>query len=210
MFQTTDTEAEILIGNKQLLGIFFILAVLMSVVFTAGYMIGRGSADRKATDAAAAQSYPGGQTAPGETHALPADGGSTPATSDTSSSEASLPPSAPVEAPPPVVPRTEPVAPRTAAVKEPRQAPETSSNAPLVFSPRPGQLFLQVAAVGKGEAITVANILVTKGFAAHVAPKPDSKIYRVLVGPVNAAGELSATREALRKQGFRQVFLQRY
>src|SRR5690348_730643 len=47
MLQTDDGETEILLGNKQLVGIFFLVAILLGVAFAGGYMVGRGSAEKK-------------------------------------------------------------------------------------------------------------------------------------------------------------------
>ena len=79
-----------------------------------------------------------------------------------------------------------------------------------MVTPRRGQTYLQVAAVSRSEAEAVATVLSKKGFNAHVAPRPGTKLFRVLVGPVRDAGELSSTRDALMHKGFRQVFVQRY
>lgn len=46
MLRTSDSETEILLGNKQLIGIFFVLAVLVGVAFYGGYMVGRGTAEK--------------------------------------------------------------------------------------------------------------------------------------------------------------------
>jgi cell division septation protein DedD len=75
----------------------------------------------------------------------------------------------------------------------------------------PGQQFLQVAAVARDQALGVADVLHAKGFRAHAVPKPgDPKLYRVLIGPLRDAGDLSTTRDALRTIGFREVIVQKY
>jgi cell division protein FtsN len=68
--------------------------------------------------------------------------------------------------------------------------------------------YLQVAALKRSEAQTVAKILNRKGFHAQISPKAGTSFYRVLVGPVRNAGELNATRAALKNKGFREVFVQ--
>ena len=70
------------------------------------------------------------------------------------------------------------------------------------FTPTAGQMFLQVAAVGQEEAEAVAEVLHKKGFRAHAIPKPGTKLYRVLIGPVRDTSDLSATRDSLRHTGF--------
>lgn len=193
MLRNGEGEKEIVLGNKQLFGIFFVVAVLLGIAFTGGYMVGSGSRAKAAV--ANAQPQPAANTsqAIGETHSIPADspdtgvpapdsqaGAQTASTSDTSS-----------QAPP-----------------RGHAAAPTSSEA---FNPAPGERFLQVAAVSRDEADAVAEVLHKKGFRAHAAPKPgNARIYRVLIGPIRDAGDLSATRDALRRTGFSEVITQRY
>ena len=68
MLQSGEKETEILLGNKQLLGVFFVAAALLGIAFTGGYMAGRGSAKRAASaepsaaEAARSETGTGGQT----------------------------------------------------------------------------------------------------------------------------------------------------
>ena len=212
MFQTREGEAEILLGNKQIVGIFFILAVLFGVFFTAGYMVGRNSGEKKAEDsliqaspvpnsAAAAQT--------GETHAVPGDAGTgvaeTAEAQPGGDSSGNMGATTEAEAAPAA--RTETISPKKANRQHTEVDAESGS---LMVTPRRGQTYLQVAAVSRSEAEAVATVLSKKGFHAHVAPRPGTKLFRVLVGPVRDAGELSSTRDALMRKGFRQVFVQRY
>ena len=101
---------------------------------------------------------------------------------------------------------------KTAAAK---QQPEASpvSNTPEEYLPQTGQMFLQVVALQRDDAYGVTEVLAKKGFRAHAVPKPGSggKVYRVLVGPIRDTSELSATRDALRKNaGFQDIILQHY
>ncbi len=201
MLQSSEQETEILLGNKQLVAIFFVGVVLLGLAFTGGYMLGRGSASKKAVAPEVAASAPAATDATqpqvGETHSVPgADEGST------------APPPATIPA------RTaEPAASSNllGARKshEPVLAEEKSVKADN-FTPQGGQEFLQVAAVPRDHAMAVAAVLRRKGFRAHAVPKPgDNALYRVIVGPIRDAGELSSTRDSLRKTGFSQVIVQR-
>jgi cell division septation protein DedD len=68
-----------------------------------------------------------------------------------------------------------------------------------------------VVALSRSEAEGLADVLHKKGFRAHAVPKPgNASVYRVIVGPIRDAGDLSSTRDALRKTGFREVIVQRY
>jgi cell division septation protein DedD len=90
------------------------------------------------------------------------------------------------------------------------RAPVRSDTAPFV--PQAGQTFLQLGATTRDEAEGVADVLQRKGFRAHAVPKPGNpKLYRILIGPLRDAGDLSNTREALRNRaGFRVMIVQRY
>lgn len=200
MPRTNESETEILLGNKQLLGIFFVVAILLGVAFTGGYMVGRGSID-KATDAR----IPAAHTpSAAETHAVPADssvdeGSTAPATGSAPQSTDSTEPKR-------ALPNTRPLGTPTARSNA---GPAPSSGE--TFTPERGQTFLQVAAVGRDEAVAIADVLHKKGFRAHAVPKPGSpKFYRVLIGPIRDTADLSSTRDSLRKTGFREVIVQKY
>ncbi len=47
MLRTSETETEILLGNKQLAGIFFAGAVLLGVAFYGGYKVGQAGTEKK-------------------------------------------------------------------------------------------------------------------------------------------------------------------
>src|SRR5690242_15898279 len=143
MLRTNDSETEILLGNKHLLGIFFVVAILLGIAFTRGYMVGRGSVDR-VTDGKtpAARS-----TSAAETHAVSPDS----STGDSSTASAPVSPSQ----------NTDTTEEKRVASQNSRplgSRPATRSNtasAPVLdetFAPERGQTFLQVAAVGRDEA----------------------------------------------------------
>ena len=223
MLRTSESETEILLGNKQLLGIFFVVAILLGVAFAGGYMIGRGSNKKTPAIPAAAEETAAG-TAPtastGQTHDVtPADSSpsseqsstvQTQPAADTSQNAPAVvqPPSGEDAEPPLGSPKRGKAAGAHQAEAAPTAADATSHGG---YTPESGQTFLQVAAVGRDEAEAVADVLHKKGFLAHAVPKPgSSKIYRVLIGPVRDAGDLSMTRDSLRKTGFREVIVQRY
>jgi cell division septation protein DedD len=210
MSSSNDSESEILLGNKQLLGIFAVVAILLAVSFTGGYMVGKNNAEKKATAAS-----DGNGTADSSvlvTRTVPpanAPDASVSESKDTTAHDDSQFVAVPLPAPDAKV--TE----RPAAAHQSQIAPPPSgaeaSPVSASFTPEAGQTFLQVAAVGKDEADAVADVLHKKGFRAHSVQKPGSaKIYRVLIGPLKDAGDLAATRDSLRKTGFREVIVQHY
>ncbi len=209
MVRTSESETEILLGNKQLLGIFFVVAILLGIAFYGGYMVGRGPTTKKGIAAATGETAPAANrnATAGETHSFPADTntpGDQNATAGTAEARrpASSEAAAQAEQPPLGSPQR----------KEATRPPSGSDSAAYEgFAPQAGEEFLQVAAVTKDEAVAVADVLHKKGFSAHAVPKPSNpKIYRVLIGPIRDAGDLSSTRDALRRTGFREVIVQRY
>lgn len=209
MLQSSERETEILLGNKQLLAVFFVVAALLGIAFTGGYMVGRGGIGKKGgtaslpTGTTASKAGSGSAPAPqrGETHSVPAD-------------DEALDPNLPAAIVAPQ--RSEDLLgarKKTAAKPEPAitEAANTAAGKSDGFIPQEGQEFLQVAAVPHDHAFAVAAVLRKKGFPAHAVPKPgDPNLYRVIVGPIRDAGELSSTRDSLRKTGFSQVIVQHY
>ena len=65
MSSTSETETEILLGNRHLLAIFFVLAILLGIAFTGGYMVGRNSSEKKGAPLAASSTDPAASTSGG-------------------------------------------------------------------------------------------------------------------------------------------------
>jgi cell division septation protein DedD len=210
MLRSGEKETEILLGNTQLLGIFFVVAILLGVAFYGGYVVGKGAGPKSAAVGTATLPAPE-ETKPaaiaptgGETHSVPADSGTATEAATPSASAAT-----PREEPP--LGSRDRNKNRTRTQAESGSEPGAVAEEAGSFSPRAGQTFLQVTAVGRDEAQAIADVLEKKGFRAHAVPKPGSaKLYRVIVGPIHDAGDLSSTRDSLRKTGFREVIVQRY
>lgn len=203
MLRSSESETEILLGNKQLLGIFFLVAVLIGVAFGGGYMLGRGAGDKKVASTPPAPV----KDAAVPTAANPTGGETrTVSPSDSALPEANTSEQASEQ---PVLGSRKHANPAPAEVQSPQMATEAGN--PTNFAPQSGQEFLQVAAVPRSEALSVADVLRKKGFRAHAVPVPtNAKLYRVIVGPVRDVADLSSTREELRKTGFGKVIVQKY
>jgi cell division septation protein DedD len=205
MLRNANSESEILLGNTQLIGIFFLLAVLLGVAFTAGFMLGHGSFGKKAEAVAtAAPVTPSSDAGPRTAVVEPA----VPAATTTESS--ATPEPVPSPASPPKAEKTTEDVPKPskkAPIEEP--APKSRSGTDE-FAPQPGQTFLQVAAELHDSAASAASVLNKAGFNAHVALAPNGKLFRVLVGPVKDKNDLAATRDALKAKGFLKVIVRTY
>ncbi len=218
MLRTDENETEILLGNKQLLGIFLVIAVLLGIAFTGGYMAGRGSARRTASTEPIAAEVAHSETGTGgQTHTVSPDAVTPDSlkSADSSSAADSSGEQEQHSSEPPLGARRR-NGPKVQPVRELKPGPAQAETLPASskenYMPHSGSQYLQVAAVERNEAEGIAEVLRKKGFRAHAVPKPGSnKLYRVIVGPIHDAGDLRSTRDALHNTaGFREVIVQRY
>jgi cell division septation protein DedD len=225
MSSSSENESEILLGNKQLLAIFFVVAILLGIAFTGGYMVGRGSqpggsqtggSQAVGPQAAASQTNGSSEKAPVATGGVDTGG----ANHQGDSAIETHPVGPGVDATPDEQGTENRTQQSHAPLGTPKQssgrsatteAPRASSAAEE-YAPQSGQTFLQVTALARDDAYAVAAVLTRKGFRAHSVPMASNgKLYRVLVGPIRDTSELSSTRDALRKTaGFQDVIVRRY
>lgn len=206
MDRTAEGEYELVVGNRHLLSVVFILIVLFGVFFTLGYFVGRNSADMVAAQPPA-QPRAGGVAQPREAPppaAAPAEQAAAP---DDAKSRGTVPvtPAAGSEPPAAVEPKPEIPAPPPAA------APAKD----IAGAPAPGETYLQVAAVKRGVAEGIADVLKQKGFRAVVAPVivngvASGDLFRVLVGPVSDASDLAKTRSDIEAAGMGRAIVRKY
>ena len=86
-------------------------------------------------------------------------------------------------------PAASPVAAAASVVREPDAPPinlnqEPAPEPPLFAEPKNGSVYIQIGAVEKGIALVLAEGLRKRGFQSFVAPGPNEKIFRVLIGPL--------------------------
>lgn len=217
MPKNEEGEFELILGNRQLLSVFFIVVILLGVFFTMGYIVGRNSSPVTAADASKHNDgkplVVDGTGRPAPASGQPGDATVTTAPADSSATTGTG--TTPVaEAPKPAEPAPEPKKaqepPRTPA-KEPERAPEpkpaaSASASPVPDEPAAGQWYLQLAAVAKSEAQIEVEVLGKRGFHAIYTQKPDQpNIYRVLVGPYKPGdnGAVNQARSDLQKVGLK-------
>ncbi len=213
MPKNEEGEFELVVGNRQLLTIVFIMMVLFGVVFTMGYLVGRTAAPEQTAVASAAKAQPA-DSAPAQrpepSQPLPAQPAAA-AETRLEPGEAKVTPSGTV----PVggTPAAAPAGGEQSTAAPPKPAdPPGKSAAPA--SPAPGQTFLQVAAVKKPEAEVLVDVLRKRGFPALVAPvvpgQPEDALWRALVGPFQDASALAKARTDLQNAGIREVVIRKY
>jgi hypothetical protein len=185
-----EREFELVLGNKQLFSLLFIMFVLLGVFFAMGYTLGRTSAPPETTPlkGAAGQGQAPSRPVtrpPVVEGAVSAEKGGAPAGSQENPSFASA----------------------EQALRA-RATEDSGSPVPTMIDPRPGQIFCQVTAVARPEAELLVEVLLKKGFRAAMAPGPD-KFVRVLVGPADSDGDLVKLKTDLEHAGFKP-FVRRY
>ena len=194
MPRNDEGEFELILGNRQLLSVFFIVVVLLGVFFTMGYIVGRNSGP-----AASSMAQNTKQATPDTPVA---------AAASQSAPDAATPPPDPkqVDATKPSAIETHPAA-ETPRVQEPpkrQRPPEPEPVPPTRAMPLNGETYLQVAAIGKPEADLFVDVLSKKGFHALDAPVPGSAaLFRVLVGPLKDASTIAKIRTELQNAGFK-------
>jgi hypothetical protein len=190
-----DGEFELILANRQLLSVFFIVVILLGVFFTMGYIVGRNSGPSPVDVASHKPIVVDSPVPPDQ------------ARQDTP---------APVSAPPVATPaptRTKQQQPLADEAKpEPKaeepikkEAPvkkEKEKPAPAGAQPVSGQTYLQLVATAKAEADVMVDVLHQKKFKAMAVEIPEKPgLFRVLVGPL-ADGTLNKTKSDLQSSGF--------
>lgn len=205
-----DNEKELILGNSQLISLFFVVVALCGVFFALGYMIGRNATKPVVagtdtpTQAAAVPSVRDEPPieSPGASSSAPS---ATPAPTADASTPAPTPAPALAQAPPPPIPAPAPQAaakPVAAAAKA--SAPE-AADAPL----EPGATWLQVAALRRDDATKLVKTLREQDFPARLADSPKPDFFRVLVGPYHQTAQVADAKEKLKSLGFANAFVQK-
>jgi cell division septation protein DedD len=203
--RNNEGEFELVLGNRQLLSGFFVVALLFGVAFAMGYIVGRNSipSPKAQVEAAAPAAVAAGsrpqpappEPPPAEQHpAVPAD-------------EATAAPGTQPAAEPD--PTTQPAregpaaAPPTQAEARPSAAPPAAG----VTEPEPGT-YWQVTAIAQPQAEVFARVLRDKGFRVSLSPGTKN-LTRVLVGPYPDRESLGRAKSNLEGSGFHPVILKK-
>lgn len=229
MARNEEGEFELMLGNKQLLSVFFLMVVLLCICFVGGYLLGRSSAPvlksaneplPAETKAIVATTTPKGEpvqtavtaSAPAPVpESVPAASSSAPPTRTAPQVSDKSPEPTPVkETPPAVKPvaktppakSTPPPTKQVAAKQVPATKEVAAKSAPASGQPVPGRIYLQLSATDKDKAEVMVDLLHRKnlpGMASAIAERPG--LFRVLVGPL-AEGALADMKAKLQANGF--------
>jgi cell division protein FtsN len=182
-------EKELIIGNKQLISLFFVVVALCGVFFAMGYMVRgnslKGSVSTTPTDTSAAA--PSETTVRRQQPEPPAETSQPAAASDS--------PPAPVE--------TKPALDTPAAAK-----PETPEPAP-VSAVQSGASYVQVGALARADAEATVRTLLEQHLPAIIAASSKENLYRVLVGPYHLNSDVAEAKAKLKTLGFSNTIVQK-
>lgn len=205
MPRNEEGEFELVLGNRQLLSVFFIVVVLLGVFFVMGYILGKNSSPAPGTEVAGVRK-PAEPSTPTNPIIIDKTGPKSSAAGEPAVEKpvekAEAKPAPKKEEPRKEEPRKEEPRKAEAKKEEPKPAPAATGADVKTGMPPKGSLFLQVAAVGRAEADVLAKVLKGKGFNLWIAPTEKDTIYRVLVGPIQKS-EQGETRNKLDALGFK-------
>ncbi len=202
-----EGEFELVLGNKQLLSMFFLVILLLGVFFSMGYIVGRNTTP--ATTLSATNRTPPIMVDANGGTAIPRPDPTKPSALDnpprvTRPSVDPSPTSAPIKTEPvkvePVI-QPPPIRPVPVTKVEPNPEPPVKT-APAT---QKGSTFLQVVATRRADAEKVVATLSQKGFAASMSPVPDSALVRVIVGPLADNAAVAKNREGLQAAGYQPI-----
>ena len=196
-----DGEFELVLGNKQLLSVLFIVIVLLGVFFAMGFIAGRTTGPTLArSDGGEPVSIPSIGDQAGGSSGSREPGPVTRESSDAQPSPAAAPPTAPApESPKPAPPKPETASPRPPAAKS-----------GFVETPAPGN-YLQVAATRRADAEAMHSILTGNNLPGCITPAPRSpELIRVLVGPLADNAAVASAREKLKELGIERPYMVKY
>jgi len=94
-----------------------------------------------------------------------------------------------------------PVVPLPVPILEATIVPAPAAEVPLFASAAPKAIYIQVGAVEKGVATVIAEGLRKHALDAFVAPGPNERVFRVLIGPFADAGAYQKARNIVDQIG---------
>ncbi len=200
MTKNGDRQLELVLENRQVLGIFFVIAILCGVFFSLGYVVGKNTASPAQMAAETdleplqADGKPSAMPAP---EYLPRSGGGNLASSSTTT--------APVETTDTDLEFYNSVEDSNpqASLENPATAPDESAGLATVQAPPEG-ILVQVSALTRQEdAESLVGLMKEKGLPVLVTSGASDTLFHVVVGPYESAGEAENVKRILEQDGFR-------
>lgn len=190
-----EGEFELILGNRQLLSVLFIVVVLLGVFFAMGFLAGRS------TNASSASAKGSGDPADRPRIVEPAQPASKPVAESRPPEQAST------------AATTEPAKPKVGQaandVPPPPPVSRPVTGGGFTEAP-PAGTYLQAAATRREDAEAMLGLLKQDGLSGYVAPSPKADMFRVLIGPLAGNEEVAAAREKLGSRGIKQPYVIKY
>ncbi|HEX4133891.1 MAG TPA: SPOR domain-containing protein [Bryobacteraceae bacterium] len=206
----TDGERELVLGNKQLISLFFVVVALCGVFFAIGYMIGHNTS--KST-LASAEGNNAASASPATESPVPQSGDSEPpretAASDTQPLNTTPADSQPAPPESASAPGTVAQAPSTPTPTTPVPSTQTQAAHDTPFVPETGATYLQVTALHRADADNLVKTLREQKLPAMVADSSKPDLFRVLVGPYRQTADVADAKARLKALGFANAFVQK-
>jgi hypothetical protein len=231
MARNDEGEFELILGNRQLMSVLFILVVLLGVFFTMGYIVGRSNpATEKVAEAAkdqvamaekgpptvvepggvvippaAVEVLPGGKPSPSDPGPSPGPEKQEPQKTDAGKLEPAKP-----EPPKPEQKKQETKKAESPKQPEPpKPTPPPASGAVFAATPPPG-VYLQVAAIDRPGASGMAEAYRKQGFNSLVTNSSSPTLFRVIIGPLPTDKAVSDTKQKLEALGVKGAILRKF
>ncbi len=199
----TDGEKELVLGNKQLISLFFVIVALCGVFFAGGYMIGRNTskpATANLDGTAPVAASPGSAAVPQSRDSEPPR--------ETAGEEP--PPASPAAADSQPSPATTTVSTPSASTQTQaaHDTPVIPAAVPAVI-PEGGAIWLQVTALRRTDADNLVKTLREQSFPVVLADSSKPDLFRVLVGPYHQTADVADAKARLKSLGFANAFVQK-
>jgi hypothetical protein len=177
-----EMDSRVVLGNRQMAAVAFVILALLALVSAMAYLAGRVMTAAQVTPQA------GAARAPEQVIVVDAK------------------PAAPVVVSPAAAVEAEPVEVKPSSVKP---AVAVAKPGPVEM-PKAGEVYFQVGSVDRGMAEVSVEYIRRNGLEARIAPGATAEVFRVLVGPVGTAEAPVAEIEArLKGLGF-TPFVKKY
>jgi len=202
----TDGEKELVLGNKQLISLFFVVVALCGVFFAMGYMIGRNTS--KSATASLASNTPAPAAVPNGESPEPQSQDSEPPR-EAAPAESQTPASTPSS-----TPSSTSSTPSSTPAADSKPAPAIQTQAahdtpPAAAVPEAGATYLQVTALRRADADNLVKTLREQNFPALLADSSKPDLFRVLVGPYHQTADVADAKARLKALGFANAFVQK-
>jgi cell division septation protein DedD len=198
----TDGEKELVLGNKQLISLFFVAVALCGVFFAMGYMIGRNTS--KSAVANLEGTTPAAVASPEPQSPLPQSQDREPPRETAPTDETAPPDKTPTAGAGPAASQPAPV--QSGA---PVASTQTQAAHDTPAEPEAGATYLQVTALRRADADNLVKTLREQNFPALLADSSKPDLFRVLVGPYHQTADVADAKARLKSLGFANAFVQK-